>query len=136
MAGRQIVSDDSPMLGGLADHLITGNEPMLGRFDMRRLGSTQQAFLGWLQEQFRMMDEISLLAAWRWVDDWTGNAYVRRKRREQAKHWTSARLARLLHSFIWRGLILVVKHEDGYSFIRARDGIKGMRGTDGIIDLT
>ncbi len=125
MADGQMTTDDAPMLGGLVDDLITGDEPMLsGRFDLRRLGSMQRAFIGWLQGMFGEADEVSLLAAWRWVDDYTGNAYVKRKWRDDAKRWTSARLARLLHSFIRRGLILVVKHEDGYNFIRSRDKFK------------
>ena len=123
-----VVQDNAPMLSALVAEVEkhTGNEPMLsGAPDLRRMGRMQMAFLTYLREQWQQWrepetGEVSLLSAWRWVDDWTGNINASKRMRDEAKRWTSAGLARLLHSFIRRGLIVVVKHDDGYNFIRAR----------------
>lgn len=134
--------DLSPQLGGqladLADQ-ITGDEPMLsgGPVNLARMGRMQTALLDWMRAGWadpEKGDDISLLEVWRWVHHETGNEERsaqhgrrssrsrRRAKRERYYHYTNARVAALLHSFIRRGLILVVKHEDGLSFIRPRSG--------------
>lgn len=83
------MTDDAPMLSSLVAEVekLTGNEPMLsGVYDLRRMGRMQLAFLEWMRERWAANEsgEISLLAAWRWVDDWTGNAYASKRRRDEA----------------------------------------------------
>lgn len=120
------MTDLAPELAGLREQLepITGDEPMLSKVNLLRMGRMQRAFMEWLKVQLSEAEEITLLAAWRWVDEWTGNVNCKRRHRDRYKQYTSAGLARLLHSFHKRGLILVIKHDDGFSFIKARTGLK------------
>lgn len=122
--------DLSPQLGGQLAELIdqlTGDEPMLsGRFNLARMGKVQVAFLEWMRGEWPKGD-ISLLDAWRWCHTASGNEdrcdrTSKRRYRELYYQYTRAYLARLLHSFMRRGLILVIKKDDGFSFIRARSG--------------
>lgn len=103
---------------------ISGNEPMISKFNLTRMGKTQQAFMKWLNSNpMTYRDgrcEVPFLEVWKWMHGWTGNENFPESWRSEANHWTSAAMARLLGSLHKRGLIVVFQDEHGRNHVRSR----------------
>lgn len=113
-------TDNAPGLSTtqLDELTYTGNEPMISRQNMTRIGKVQRRFMAFLNAGDS--GERTMLAAWQWVNEYHGYDGWAKKWRDQTNQWTNAGLAKLLHALKRRGLLIVVRDEQGFGHIRSR----------------
>lgn len=123
------MSDQSGREPALPSDLVeklSGNEPMLSRFNVSRMGKAQRGFMRWLNSNpDKHKDgrrEVSMLSAYQWMHSHMGfDGYSNSARRKlDLRAWTNAGLAKMLSSLHKRGLIVVFKDSEDRNHVRSR----------------